>query len=174
MEPFVETIKRGIENRKKYAGDHDRRRELAEFENFNKIQTYLLEDNLVISVSPRGPKDSCYQHNYFDIYEKTSSGEVLMTRFSSLMSIKQFTDAMRQINPNFGLGLEVDDIYLLQNPISTKLSNARILEIFHLNYEALKEEELEKLLFACKPLTNAYIRSLVEKPSEAENLGRAL
>jgi len=173
-EPFVETIKRGIKNRQKYAGFHDRRRELAEFENFNKVQTYLLEDDLVISVSAKGPKDSCYQRNYFDIYEKTSTGKVQMTRFSSQMSIRELTEAIRQINPDFGLDSEVDDIYLLQNPIKANLSTDQILEIFHPDYEALREEELEKLLVACQPLIFAYINSLIENPNDAEIYRRAL
>jgi len=174
IEPFVETIKKGIQERQKYAGDHDRKRELAEFENFNKVQTYLLEDNLVISVSPKGPRDSCYQRNYFDLYEKTSGNEVLMTRFSTQMSIRELTKAMQQINPDFGLGSEVDDIYLLQNPISTNLSTNQILEIFHPDYEALREEELEKLLIACQPLIFAYINSLIENPNDVEIYRRAL
>ena len=172
--PFVETIKKGIQERKKYAGEHDRQRELAEFENFNQVQTYLLENQSVISVSPKGPRCSCYQHNYFDLYEKTSGNEVMMTRFSSQMSIEQFTEAVRQINPDFGQGFEVDDIYLLQNPVSTNLSTDQILEIFHPDYEALKEEELEKLLIACQPLIFAYINSLIENPNDAEIYRRAL
>ncbi len=173
-EPFVETIKRGIQERKKYAGNHDRQRELAEFENFNQVQTYLLENHSVISVSARGPKGSCYQRNYFDLYEKTSAGEILMTRFSSQMSIEQFTEAIRQVNPNFGQGFEVGDIFLLQHPISTNLSTEQILEIFHPDYEALREEELEKLLVACQPLIIACINSLIENPNDAEIYRRAL
>ena len=159
---FIETIKRGIQNRRNYAGTHDRIRELAEFENFNKVQNYLWADDnpdtKVITISPRGPKDSCYQHNFFDLYERTEDGKILMTRYASQMTLDQFKNGAKQIDLNFDSELGIDDLYFLQNPIKTKLTKEEILELFHRDQKALKVEEHRALLFACGPLIDDYIK----------------
>lgn len=166
-EPFLAVIRRGIENRQRYSGSHDRQRELAEKEGFEKVQSLFFQNhdpNLnVIVISPRGPKGSCYQHNFFDLYQNRPNGRILMTRYSSQMSIDQFEDAARQIDPNFGLDSNSNDIYCLQNPISTKLESSKILQIFHPDLDALKKQDHQDLIGACKPLIDAYIVQPSEK-----------
>lgn len=160
-EPFIETIKKGIQHRQKYAGSHDRRRELAEFENFNKVQTYFGQDDdpdtCVITISPRGPRDSCYQHNFFDIYQRDQDGKIIMRRYSSQMTIDQFAEAAKQIDSDFEPEAPVDDVYFLQNPLKTKLSIDQILAILHPDQTALKVEDLQALRTACGPLIDDYI-----------------
>ena len=171
-EPFIEAIKRGIQNRKKYAGTHDRRRELAEFESFNEVQTYLWEnddpDTKVITISPRGPKGSCYQHNFFDVYERTTNERILMTRYSSQMTIDQFKNAAKQVDFDLDLEPDVDDISFMRNPIKTRLEKYKILDILHPDHDALKVEDHLALIAACQPLIDSYI----QYPSE--RLYRAL
>ena len=166
-EPFIETIKRGIQHRQKYAGSHDRRRELAEFENFNKVQTYFWEDDdpdtRVITIAARGPKGSCYQHNFFDVYERTIEGGILMTRYSSQMSIDQFKNAAKQIGSDFDSEPQVDDVYFLRNPIKTKLGKNEILDIFYPDQDALKVDDLLVLKVACEPLIEGYLKDPSER-----------
>src|SRR3989344_694070 len=166
-EPFIETIKRGIQNRQNYAGSHDRRRELAEFENFNKVQTYFWEDDnpdtCVITIAARGSKGSCYQHNFFDVYEQTTDGKIPMTRYASQMSIDQFKNAAKQIGPDFDSEPQVDDVYFLRNPIKTKLSKNQLLDIFHPDHDALKVKDNRALVSACQLLIEGYIKDPSER-----------
>ena len=165
-EPFVQIIKSGIENRKKYEGAHDRKRELAELEGFWKVQTDLLDENRevkVIAICPRGPEGSCYRRNFFDLYERKNSGEILMTRYSSQITTDQFTETVRKIEPDYGKNSDCDDIYFLQNPIKTTITTDEILQIFQPDREALSPEQLENIVAVCKPLIDAYIGEPSEK-----------
>lgn len=162
-EPFIEIVKKGVDFRKINGNPTDHKRERAELKGFTKIQDALTQPHIipnfkVISVSPRGQDDSDYKLNFFDIYDVVDKNCITMTRYASKMTYIELLQAAQQIDPIFETPTELTDSFFLSSPIETMRSFEDILEVFHPDLQSKSTEELEKLLKACKPLFDLYIK----------------
>jgi len=165
-EPFLEVVKRGQRFRKAI-GSNDLEREAADVEGFKKIQTLLVENNLpnfkVIIISPKGPRSSIYQHNYFDVYEKLTSGQIRMSRLTCKFSYEDFAQAAKAVDKTITLPENPTDADFLASPATTTKSIAEIKQIFHPQQETTPTGEYRKLLEACAPLISIYLNNICQE-----------
>lgn len=164
-EPFEESIKRGIERRKNYANQKDRARERAELEGFLKIQEIFTNPHRsratkVMSISAKGDEGTDYPLNFFDIFEQLRDGTILMTRYSSKMTRKEFRKAARTLDPSYNSHEDATDAFLLANPVNTFRSSEEILSLFHKDENAMPSHELKRLVRQISTLRDYYVDSL--------------
>lgn len=172
-EPFIEVIKRGVDYRRKAEGENrvDKKREEAEIEGFLKIQDALCNPNtqmgtMMLSISPKGSKESLYQHNFYDIFTlKQAQGKrfIEARRYSSALSYEEYKDKLKLL---LHIVDAPDDAYFLSHPVkidpSTSLrvffENAdQIHSYLHKNHDFMKIEDFEKILLSLEGLKREYI-----------------
>lgn len=173
-EAFIDVIKRGIEYRKKLGGENrvDKKREEAELEGFLRTQEVMCNPNtligtMMLSISPKGAKDSLYQHNFYDIFTlRQAQGErfVEARRYSSALTINEYKDKLSPLS--FVENIR-DDADFLKNPI--KIDPSTTLRIFqnadqihsylHKDHDVMDSEEFQRIIEKCKGLKQIYIRT---------------
>lgn len=100
---------------------HDREREQAEVDGFARIQEVLCDPDtpigtIMVNISLSGGKESIYQHNFYDIFEKTDEG-VEVVRYTSALTIEESVEKARKISSEHEFGKNITDISLLKSPI---------------------------------------------------------
>lgn len=160
-EPFLEVIRRGQRFRIA-TGSNDLEREAGDVEGFQKVQKLLAENYnpefKVIIISPKGPQNSVYQHNYFDVYERLDTGKIRMSRLTCKFSYEEFALAASKID-TAALPKYPTDADFLSSPIRTTKTMAEIQQIFHPQEKTLAQKEYQKLLEACAPLISIYLNN---------------
>ncbi len=161
-EPFLEVIKRGQKYRQEN-NSNDIERELAEVEGFKKVQKILsnpeCQDAKIIIISPRGQKDSMYQHNFFDIYVRQGN-KVIMHRFASKSTWQEFLQAANELDPFNNLKSNPQDADFLGNPLITYQSMEQILALLNLDRNTMSPEEYQQLIEIIAKLKLNYINAL--------------
>lgn len=161
-EPFLEVTRRGQKYRQEN-GSRDINREKAEVEGFAKVQKILTDptyqDAKIIVISPRGKSDSMYQHNFFDLYQRRGN-QVIMYRFASKSSWRQFAQVANGIDPFNALPENPNDADFIANPLITYKDTPEILALANLDKEAMREEEYQKLIETVNALKLNYIATL--------------
>lgn len=168
-EPFLKIIQRGVDYRQKH-GSGDTTREEAELIGFERIEQLLQEDSeakTVVSFSPRGSKDSAYQQNFFDIFQKQKDGTILLTRFTSTASYEDFQKAARKLNPSVPQPIAITDAYFLAHPVATTASVDEIIQLIELDQSALAKEYVESIIEKCLPIILTYVKNPSEENYEA-------
>lgn len=176
-EPFAEIIKRGRDYRTRNGNPIDHVRESTELEGFEKVQKLLTINHSpstsIVVISPKGSKDSDYQHNFFDVYQKNENGKIQMSRYTSQLSYDEFWLKAKELDPNFpfvsGGTNELTDALFLSHPLTTQKSPAEILETFHdlkKDAKTMTYEQYQKLLEDCSPLITSYLSALASNPTE--------
>lgn len=169
-EPFVNVIKRGVEYRQKVGGEErvDKKREEAELEGFLKTQEILCNPNtpvgtMTLSISPKGAKDSLYQHNFYDIFTlKEVEGKrfVEARRYSSALSIDEYKD---KLSPLSFVANMRDDADFLKNPIkiyNVFFENAdQVHSYLHRDHRITELKEFERIIETCELLKQKYIKT---------------
>lgn len=181
-EPFLEIIKRGQKFRQEH-GSKEIPREAAEAEGFAKVQEILntrytepcdpkgpnqIPDIKVIVVSPRGPKGSIYQHNFYDVYSRSYDGAITMSRYTSKLSYEEFYQSARSIDPLLNLSQNPTDAEFLANPLITYQSLDQIQKIFCPQEKVMTQKEYQMLLETCGFLFTTYINCLINGSPLAE------
>lgn len=168
--PFEQVIRSGIEYRQEVGGHEriDKRREEAELEGFLKIQEVMCNKDtpvgtMMLSISPKGAKDSLYQHNFYDIFTlRQAQGKrfVEARRYSSALTIDEYKDKLSPLSFVESLS---DDADFLCHPI--KIDNVffesadQIHSYLHRSHNFMSVEEFENVLRACERLKQEYIRT---------------
>lgn len=164
-QPFGQIIKKGIESRRQN-GSTDQTREQAELIGFERIEQILngiAEPSSVVSISPRGAKESIYQRNFFDVFQKQENGQIIMTRFTSTATLEGFQAAAQKLNPGEPRPIVPTDAYFLSHPLKTTASLEQILEAIELDKTAMEKDYVESIVENCMPVILAYVNN----PSEA-------
>ena len=155
--PFIEVMKRGVGYRQKDGGDQriDKLREEAEVIGFLKIQEVLCNPGtsigtMMLSVSPKGKKDSLYQHNFYDIFtlkEENSKRFIEARRYSSILSNAEYKNKLSSLHyvPD-----AVDDAYFLNHPIKVDnvfFENAdQIHSYLHRDHKVTELEQFQRII----------------------------
>lgn len=123
-EPFAEVIKNGIDYREKKLGKNrpDKEREEAEYEGFKKIQEVVCDPDaeigmMVLSISPKGKRDSSYECNFYDIFTLKQDQDkrfLDVRRYSSALTIEEYKD---KLSPLIYTKDIVDDADWLKSPV---------------------------------------------------------
>lgn len=150
-EPFIESIKRGRDVIQSISPDSfDFDRENAEPIGFEKIDTFLSNPETplgskMLSISPKGEKDSKYQHNFYDIFtleERDGKKYVELRRYSSALSRKDYAGrfGFNQDNPPTAAEF-------LENPIKigADISADEIHESLHVTHDYMIPVEFERI-----------------------------
>jgi len=177
-EPFLEIVKRGQRYRQSI-GSKETEREKAEVIGFQHVQELLQttddrRQTTVIVISPRGSESSAYQHNFFDIYEKSlpldedSPCLITMTRFTSQLSYEEFWKVAKYVDPSLPQPLRPTDAYFLSHPLTTDMPHEEILGKFNPKKDTMPLGEYQKLIEACTPLIITYINALENNPNSSE------
>lgn len=164
-EPFIEVMRRGQKFRAE-KGSRDLAREHAEVVGFEKVQELFKSGSLgdeanVIIISPRGGKNSTYQHNFFDHYKKQKDGQITMTRLASKSTYADFRQAAAVLDQLNNLPQEPTDTDFLAHPLVTYKTEEEIKQTLNINSETLPNGELEKHKDHLKLQTNHYINTLL-------------
>lgn len=116
-EPAIESFKRGRDYRKLHGNSIDHAREDAEIVGFQKIEEMLREERDVLSISPQGPKESTYQHNFYDVF-RWRNGRVEVTRYSSALNIAEYQKLLGAVHqtPEEFLANPIDISSLFTSP----------------------------------------------------------
>lgn len=168
--PFIEVMKRGVEYRRRLDGEGrvDRKREEAEVKGFLKIEEILCNPNtesgtMMVSISPPGHNGSLYKHNFYDIFTlKEAYGRrfVEARRYSSALAYEEYKD---KLEPLHYMGNIVDDADFLRNPIKVDdvffKTADEIHAYLHREHKTTKEEDFEKVLRACRSLSERYVQT---------------
>lgn len=158
-EPFLDVMKSGVG----HGGSSDRAREEAEVIGFSKIQDQLAasgvpDRRIMVSISPKGDKDSVYQHNFYDIFIRRGK-QIEARRYSAGLTWEEFGQKAK----NLGFKGNTTDVSFLSNPISvTGLTPEEIHQFFHKEHEYLSEEDYLLVLKICLPSILYY----AENPSD--------
>lgn len=164
-QPFSKIIKKGIESRRQN-GSADQTREQAELIGFERVEQILngaAEPSTVVSISPRGTKESIYQRNFFDVFQKQENDQIIMTRFTSTATLEGFQAAAQKLNPAVPRPIVPTDAYFLSHPLKTTASLEQILEAIELDKTAIEKDYVETIVENCLPVILAYVNN----PSEA-------
>lgn len=164
-QPFSQIIKKGIEFRRQN-GSADQTREQAELIGFERVEQILngaAEPSTVVSISPRGTKESIYQRNFFDVFQKQENDQIIMTRFTSTATLEGFQAAAQKLNPAVPRPIVPTDAYFLSHPLKTTVSLEQILEAIELDKTAMEKDYVETIVENCMPVILAYVNN----PSEA-------
>ncbi len=169
-QPFLDVVKRGQEFRAQ-KGSLDVTREKAEVLGFQKAQMLLADPNLgydakVIIVSPRGNKNSIYQHNFYDIYEKGPDGTINMYRYPSKHSYQQFWQTAQEVDSFSCISENPQDHDFLQNPLVTYLSKENIQELFNPDTKTMSLQRFIKVT------TNTHYKDQIRAYFEALTSGQ--
>lgn len=162
-EPFLEIVQRGQKYRES-VGSREVVREKAEVEGFEKIQELITNPDFpterkIVVISPKGPQDSAYQHNFVDIYSKSKNSQVELSRITCKFSHAQFREAAETIDPFSGLPENPTDADFLKNPLVTYKSHEEIRQTFAPEEDIMLYEEYQKLIEACAPIIISYINN---------------
>lgn len=168
-EPFLEVIKRGQKFRAA-TGSNDLERENADVEGFTKVQKIFTKNSTppgskVIIISPRGGRESVYQHNFFDVWEKLENNKLRMSRLTCKFSYHEFAQAAKTLEASFPAILS--DAGFLSTPIVTTKLMTEIKQIFHPQQETTSLGEYRKLLEACAPLISIYLNNICQENYDA-------
>lgn len=165
-EPFLEVIQRGQKHRQQ-AGSAEIVREKAEAAGFAAMSRILLDsqgeslsERKVIIISPRGNKNSIYQHNFFDVYQKNHDDTITMSRFTCKFNYCQFRQAAANIDPFANLPPNPTDADFLATPLLTYKSLTEICKILSPQEETLPLNQYQQLLEICTPLITSYLQAL--------------
>lgn len=174
-EPFEDSIRRGIERRKKAGNPVDRAREEAELTGFSKIQSVLLDPEtpvgtMMLSVSPSGGEESTYQNNFYDVFTLRQLGTlryIETKRYTSGLDIDDYREKLSV----FGI-IEIDEsdpaAYLLANPI--EITNAitpdDLHHYLHRDHGFVDKETFEIVKKHCKGIAQAFAKSLIDQPED--------
>lgn len=165
-EPFLEVVKRGQQFREQ-KGSRDVKREKAEVEGFKKAQELLADRNLgsdakIIIISPRGDKNSIYQHNFYDVYEKGQDRNINMYRYTSKHSYTQLWQTVQEVDPFNNIPDSSQDHDFLENPLVTYLSKENIQQLFNPDTKTMSIEEFIRTTNSsqCKNQIQAYFQAL--------------
>lgn len=169
-EPFIEVMRRG----QKYRcdnGSNDTIRENAEVVGFEKVQDLLTKPNAqsdekIIVISPHGCKNSIYQHNFFDVYQRDPNGQITMSRFTCKFEYMEFYEAAKLVDSITNLPQTPNDADFLSNPLVTYKSFEEIKQIFSPQEETMSNREYAKLIEACTPLIACFLNNLAQNPEE--------
>lgn len=166
-EPFVEVMKRGVDYRQRAEGENrvDKKREEAEVEGFSKIQAVMLNPStpagtMMLSVSPKGGKDSLYQHNFYDIFtleEVEGKRFVEFRRYSSALTIEEYKDKLSPLKYMENISSDAD---FLGNPLRIDnlfFENAeRIHSYLHKEHRVTEIGEFERIKRRYQHLKSRY------------------
>lgn len=158
-EPFIDVMKDGVG----HGSFSDRPREEAEVIGFSKIQGQLAgpgvpDGEIMVSISPKGDKDSVYQHNFYDVFIRRGN-YIEARRYSAGLTWQEFGQRARDLD----FGGEATDVSFLSNPILvTGLTPDEIHHFFHKEHEYLSEEDYLLILKICLPSILYY----AENPSD--------
>lgn len=168
--PFSQRIQMGIDYRNA-RNSPDLLREQAELVGFLRLEQGLETAPLgtkFIVISPPGRQ---YPKKFFDIYQKTNSDQVTMSRYTSALDVQNLYQVAQNLdiswqamviaNPN----ATPTDADFLANPLRTNLDIKTILEQFHPDKDTLPFEEYNKLKGASSPLMNTYLNQLNTDPT---------
>lgn len=175
-EPFLEVAKRGQKYRRQFGNPQDYHREQAEITGLERVQQLLAtsdqepETNILI-VSPRGPEGSDYTHNFFDIYQPSTDGQITMTRFATSATYQDFWQLVISQGPNFPRPTKLTDAFFLAHPIVTEKSISEIIDKLPKAQETLNQNDFQTLLEIWAPLITTYLNALIDNPTEY-SLGR--
>lgn len=169
-EPFINVIKRGVDYRRRVEGEDrvDKRREEAEITGFSKIQEVMCGPQtqvgtMMLSISPKGGKESLYQHNFYDIFtlnELDGKRFVEARRYSSALSIEEYKD---KLSPLSFMGNISSDADFLERPVRIEnvfFENAdQIHSYLHRNHKTIELEKFERIMEDCESLKREYYRT---------------
>lgn len=152
---------------------HDREREQAEVDGFARIQEVLCDPDtpigtIMVNISLSGGKESIYQHNFYDIFEKTDEG-VEVVRYTSALTIEESVEKARKISSEHEFGKNITDISLLKSPIildsaSGFSSSEEVHAFFHKEHNFMKEKEYKEIISICVPYILNYIDIITNTP----------
>lgn len=180
-EPFMDVLIRGANYRRLHGNPVDYKREEAEVLGFGKIEEKLADENsrvgtMMLSISPKGGKDSIYQHNFYDIFtlkEDERGKYIEARRYSSGLSTQETVQKLKE-----GYLLRAESTptaeQFLGNPIEIERNNTLfkdaddIHNFLHKEHEYTTREEMDEGLRAVGFLITSYVNSLSENLSEAE------
>lgn len=174
--PFIDVIEKGVNYRKGNGREIDFKREEAELIGFKTIEEVLGRDEtevgtMMLSISPKGEKNSEYQHNFYDIFSlKEENGQrfIEARRYSSSLSIEEYQEAVFPLK-EFEVIPTPEDF--LSEPILIEPSNLdadNIHEILHREHDYMTTQEFEEIIKICTPLILSYIKTLSELPFNEE------
>lgn len=159
-EPFLEVMRSGVG----HGNASDRKREEAEVNGFEKIQNLLTKNvpdgTMMISISPKGDKDSVYQHNFYDVFVRKGS-RIEARRYSAGLDWQQFGERAKKI----GYKGEINDVSFLSNPLVAPdffQTPDEIHNFFHKEHEYISEADYLLILQICLPSILYYANN----PSE--------
>lgn len=173
-EPFMESLKRGRDYRRKNGNPVDFAREDAEVIGFEKIQQKLADPlakvgSMILSISPSGVGESVYKHNFYDIF-RLVQGEggryIEARRYASDLTIKEYKEKLGVLGLG-DLSNNNEAAVFLSNPIEIPglLMPDDIHEYLRKGKDFLDEQSFSGIKAACKRLISSYAQSVVEQPN---------
>ena len=162
------------------SGSTETERETADVSGIRQVEDIFAHGRLkdgqkVVVASPQGPEGTLYDDNYFDVYEP-KDGKITMSRYHSTHNLEGFFKAIQTADPSIDRQQpeELSSAYFLQRPIVTSLAIDKILETFALDVNTQLEKDQEKIIEACMPFIQYYIRVLAENPLGFEEIKKAI
>jgi len=176
--PFLKRVELGQRSREQN-GSTEVEREFAEVISFEKVQSSMTNPDFdpkakIIVISPRGQKDTIYNHNFYDIYSKDENGDIAMSRFYSKSSYRQFYEAACNIDPFSDLPENPNDADFIARPLITYKSIEEIHQIFNRDEGTMSHQEFLALLKNSSFAISSYIKALAKNPflSDEEYQGK--
>jgi len=179
-EPVLERYKKGqmflSEN-----GSVETEREAAEVRGITKVQSKLAAQELkngqkLVIISPRGPKGTLYEENYFDIYEESETGSIEVTRYHSTHSYEGFLQAAKALDSTFK-DPEDDSLnaaHFLDKPLVTSVPITEILDTLALDTQTQPQKESQEIIDTCTPIIKSYINTLSQNPRAIDQIKKTI
>lgn len=171
-EPFIESLKRGRDYRRKNGNPVDFLREEAEVVGFEKIENELLDiktpvGTMMLSISPRGSEESTYQHNFYDVFtvKKNHEGKrfIEARRYTSALGTNDYKEKLSIFTER---KFEDNAADFLANPIKITgvLTPDDVHKYLHQEHKSMDESSFAVIKEVCRRRIEEYSRSIIEQP----------
>lgn len=172
-EPFLDVLERGKLYRQVHGNPVDHKREEAEVIGFSKIQEYMGDaptGATVISISQPGGEGSIYKHNFYDVFQKNTEGNIDVVRFSNANNADETVEKLTEMDPTITVPPDLSSEYLLANPIifsgDMHWDLDKIHAQIHKEHSVMDENDFQLIKEMCAFLIISYINSLLEDPDD--------